>query len=454
MIRIICPNNNVPERTYSIDVIFRDLLGLAENQYKILFDTDIDDYYKIEINEYSLKIEDHFFCFHKGSLSYLNHDNIPSDLKYFHAFDLQVPIIYGVDKFIQKGKTFCIGLDIFASTFFMLTRWEESFLGREENGDCDESQLFTVKHNIHKRPIVNEYEQFLRTLFFLCGIELPTRQYQVTLTHDVDGIITPSWVRILKSLIKRVLGKYRTSITVLSWRQQLKYKFLCPTCFSQFKFYRDIAKKYNVSEWFYLKVCAKGEVESTYHYNDSELVNLVEYLQKEKNTYLGFHPSQSTFKNSKQWKEEVQRIKQLIGNAFIIGRNHHLLYNYEMLRWWDKMATESQIKDFKISNCVFHKRLGFRSGVAVPYPIYDIYNRKVMTLKEYPCQIMDSAIRLAKYSSTSNNDIMNDIGYIVNQCKRYSGHLLLTWHIYVRRVEIIKEYYQLCLKTIELSAQK
>lgn len=450
MIIITCPNNNVPERTYSVDVIFRDILGLTSNQYKILFSNDLNDFYQIDINGYIIRIEDHFFRFHKAPLSYISTDSIPSGLQYFHAFDMEVPMLYGEDKFIQKENLFCVGLDIFASTFFMLTRWEEILLGREENGDCDEEQLFAVKYNIYKRPIVNEYETILSKLLSLCGFELPHRDYEVTLTHDVDGINTPTWSNILKTLIKRLLGKYRTSITNLSWRQQLKYKLLFPTCFSQFELYRDIARKYNIPEWFYLKVCAKGEVEATYLFNDSNLLKLVKCLQKEDDVYLGFHPSQTTFNNHDQWKKELHRIHQLIGDNFSIGRNHHLLYNYLTLGAWEEDTSKTTSPDeFKISNCVFHKRLGFRSGVAVPYFLFDIYNRREMALKEYPCQIMDSAIRRAKY--TSNIDIENDIEFIVNQCKKYSGHLLLTWHIYIRKVELIEEYYQWCTKTIKLA---
>ena len=59
----------------------------------------------------------------------------------------------------------------------MLTRWEESLIGREENGDCDEEELFAVKHNIHKRPIIIEYEAVLRRLFSLCDFELSYRHY-------------------------------------------------------------------------------------------------------------------------------------------------------------------------------------------------------------------------------------------------------------------------------------
>ena len=46
---------------------------------------------------------------------------------------------------------------------------------------------------------------------------------------------------------------------------------------------------------------------------------------------------------------------------------------------------------------------------------------------------------------------MNDIKEIVNECRKYQGHLILTWHIYIRKVELIKEYFQWCLNTIKIA---
>ena len=40
---------------------------------------------------------------------------------------MEIPIIYGTDKMQRESNgDVVVGLDIFASTFFMLTRWEEN----------------------------------------------------------------------------------------------------------------------------------------------------------------------------------------------------------------------------------------------------------------------------------------------------------------------------------------
>lgn len=129
MIRIICPSNNIPERRYAIEILFNDLLGCDLSADDIQFDAQTVNY-TIQVNGKELVVEDHFFQKYPEPLSYLNAEHLPSSLSYFHAKGQEIPIIYGVDKYEESANIITIGLDIFASAFFMLTRWEESMYGR------------------------------------------------------------------------------------------------------------------------------------------------------------------------------------------------------------------------------------------------------------------------------------------------------------------------------------
>ena len=176
MLKIICPSNNIPERSYAITVLFNELLGCDLSSEAICFDNSVE-HYEIYCGGKKVVVEDHFFQKYPDPLTYLDQSHIPTSLNYFHAKDREIPIIYGEDKYVENEESITIGLDIFASTFFMLTRWEESLLGREEKGDCDENQLFVVKMNIYQRPIVHEYEELLKKLLSGTGIKFKERAY-------------------------------------------------------------------------------------------------------------------------------------------------------------------------------------------------------------------------------------------------------------------------------------
>ena len=440
MIRVVCHNDNIPERQYAIDVLFSELLGVSKKEYEVRYEEDACDY-TIQLENRIVVVKDYFFRKYTEPLSYLELSHIPSELSYFHFNDLEIPIIFGEDRYEESKSGIVIGLDVFASTFFMLSRWEEFLLGREEKGDCDESLLFAVKHGIHQRPIVHEYEALLRLVL---GLSSTNRQYKVILTHDVDGFLTPSYGRIIKDLIKQSFkGTPKNRILNLSWKEEIKYKKAYPSAYSQFKLYKTISEKYGIPEWMYFKVCDKGEKECTYRYEDRVVTDIVNWLTqgRETNLQLGFHPSQSTLDNTDQWIKEIGRIEHLIGETPKYGRNHHLLFNMKMLRAWEELVDSNC--HLRLSNTVFHKRQGFRSGVAVPYPIFDIFQRRPMMILEYPCQIMDTVIR---YDSKvkSESDIMEEIKGIVSWIRRFNGQLVLTWHIYIRNASIIDKYYRWC----------
>lgn len=448
IIKITCPDNNRSERTYAIDALLIDVLGFSRNDYDIQF-IDGAEAYVLDTCSKQIVVEDHFFNIHKTSLSYLTIENVPKTLAYFHCFNQSLPIVYGVDKFIQEENRITIGLDVFASTFFMLTRWEEYLIGREESGDCDESLLFTVKNGISSRPIVDEYGALIK--YFLKDdddVHFPKKRvFDVVLTHDVDAIITPTWKQLFCCLFKRVSLRKITFNKSLTWWKTLQYKLLYPDEFSQFRLYSNLATCNCLSEWFYFKVCKSGEKEATYSFEDNKTINVVSLLKRQKNLkkMFGFHPSQSTFNNPSQWKTETTRIQELLGQPIKIGRNHHLLYNHDMLLLWESLSRGDE--DILISNSVFHSRLGFRSGITGPYRLFDCFLRRPMKLIEYPCHIMDTAIMNHKYFSES--EAWEDIKSIIDAVKLYNGVLVLTWHILIRDPRLLKQYFKLCEKAIE-----
>lgn len=452
--QIKCPSNNIPERKYAIQVLFNNLLGVGLTEQDICFDDSVQDYL-ISTGGKQIIVQDHFFQRFPKPLSYLQRSNIPDKVDYFHAFGWEIPMVYGVDVFQEEGDCLTVGLDIFASTFFWMTRWEESLLGRDEKGDCSESQLFSVRNSLHQRPIVHEYERLLRKLLGDCGVHFKERQYKVILTHDVDGMLTPTYADIVRDFFdQKKNGPPQNTILNLTWKSERNYKRAFPTAFSQFEFYTHLAKKYDIVEWFYFKVCATGEEEATYCHNDQKVKRVISQLQRlnNPNLLLGFHPSQTTFNNEPQWDIESQRIIELLGLKPTIGRNHHLLYNLPMLRLWEKTFS-SDVSPLDISNCVFHGRNGFRCGVAVPFPLFDYYDRRQMNLIEHPNQIMDTVIRY-NYDHYSDENRWNGEYSIIDKVKEINGELVLTWHIYIRRQNIIENGFGWCERMLEYAVQK
>ena len=141
MIKIKIPNNNIKEREYIIDIIFGEFLGLS---YQLIIDNGelkINDWIIELENGNSLIVKDYFFNKYPKDLEYLNIDNIPQKIEFakneFTPED-DVPVIYGsnlpiTNTPITNNQSLTTNIDLFASSFFMLTRWEEYVIKSKDN---------------------------------------------------------------------------------------------------------------------------------------------------------------------------------------------------------------------------------------------------------------------------------------------------------------------------------
>jgi hypothetical protein len=195
MLVITIPNNNLKERRYIIEVLFGEFLGL---DYRISTTSGIKADWEIVLeNGNRLIFEDHFFNSYPEDLEYLQLENIPTSINYIENEFLSensMPILFGTDHFEVSQNDHTVittGVDIFASSFFMLSRWEEYVnKERDSHNRFPASESLAYKNDFLNRPIVNEYLYLLQQLLVELEVkeDFKRRTYELLLTHDVDYI--------------------------------------------------------------------------------------------------------------------------------------------------------------------------------------------------------------------------------------------------------------------------
>ncbi len=191
MIRINIPNNFLPERKYIIDILFDEFLGL---KYDINVKSGAKGYDIILENSKKIIIKDLFFSNFEDSLDYLDKKNIPGKIKFLQnqfIVEKNIPEIYGDDEFKIKENEIICGIDIFASSFFLLTRWEEyANKTRDLHNRFPVTASLAYKYDFLNRPIVNEYVEMLWNIlkYLGCNQKRKEKKYELVLTHDVDNI--------------------------------------------------------------------------------------------------------------------------------------------------------------------------------------------------------------------------------------------------------------------------
>jgi len=414
MIEIQIPGNNIPEREYIIKILLSDFLGL---QYSLLRSDSVYDY-SLLFEGSELIIKDSFFSIFQNDFSYLNADALPENLVYAKnefIIEKDIPVIYGTDEIIITENKIICGIDIFASSFFMLTRWEEYVNKiRDEHNRFPGHESTAYKNNFLYRPLVNEYTEMLWNMIKKLGYTEERREkvFELTLTHDVDALTYVSSRTIIADVLKRKSLKIA--------RDHFKF-ILRQDPFDTFDFLMSASEKVGVKSHFYfMSSDSKLIYDTGYYLYRRKFSSTIKEIKK-RGHIIGFHPGYYTFDDYNRWCYEKQLLEEFVQQEIEEGRQHYLRMDVtKTLPIWDK-------NDMKIDSTLgFADKEGFRCGTGDIFPVFDFLKRKQLRLKERPLILMDGTLR--QYQEYSNEKVLEIIQYYISIGKRYNSVITLLFH--------------------------
>ena len=287
-LNIRIPNNNLNERHYIINTLISEYLNIP---CKISIDDNIKEY-QLEYLSQKLIIDDYFFSKNTDILSYINLMNIPScvtvsvNVKYCGSKDLI--IIYGNDYLDFDNNTLRCGIDIFASAFYMLSRWEEAVLDKDEFGRCNEDSMLAIKHGFYMRPVVNEYVDFLKEVLTKMGINVSiNRNFKSFITHDVDDLFRfESFKNFCKNLGGDLLHRKSLIAFYKTCTNFILYKIgLIKDPFDTFDYLMDLSDRYGFKSSFFFIPLVNNEKGSTYNIFDKKVKKIIDNINPNLKNY-------------------------------------------------------------------------------------------------------------------------------------------------------------------------
>lgn len=419
---ILVPHKFFAEKEY----IIRQLLSyLSLPEYSIT--PTNDQWYTIVNKENKILIKDQFFARVEGE-SYLSEEYLPQSVvqltsnQFFENKDLV--FFFGMPHIQTTGNEIRIEADIFASAFYLLSRWEEKVIRERDGHDRfpDKANIL-VRNGLHYRPVVCEYVGFLRNLLHAIGVRAELkRQYSLRVTHDVD------FLRRFGSFMDFARG----AVNDIVRRRSLRYFFKTIGAYASvqlkgerdpydtFDFLMDVSEENNTVSEFYFIPSRIDEPFAFYDYRNPIAAEKVKHIL-ERGHIVGLHGSYRAHRNRQYFFEEINRFYQTWGFRPEKGRQHFLRFSVpETWRIW----SEAGLKEH--SSIGFISHAGFRAGMCYPYQVFDVVQRRALELIESPLVLME--VGLLKETQDDFNDFWNKAMELYRQVKRYKGNFVLLWH--------------------------
>src|SRR5690625_3232914 len=349
MISITVPSTRSPEREYILSVIFGDFLGL---EYRVQYHTVPEIHITTDNpgGDALLALPDTFFS--SVDKAWLAPETLPTmplaewkvqgDLPEASVLDSILPIIYGCPLsgdgtwFEQSNTSISLGLDVFGSAFFMLTRYEETakpVLDEHERFPATASLAY--KSGFLDRPIINEYLEVLWACIKRLWPSMQRRRRlpKTLVSHDVDWPLTPSGSAptLLKNTVGDIVWRRspRTAYKRLRGYMGKTHGDFSHDPYNTFDELMTLSEDRGLKSAFYfIADHTAGPIDGKYELQDAFIVDLMKEIHM-RGHEIGLHPSYYSYRNPGQIAREHERLREATDRLGISqpawgGRQHYL----------------------------------------------------------------------------------------------------------------------------------
>jgi hypothetical protein len=308
--------------------------------------------------------------------------------------------------------------DILTATLWMLARTEELVSNaRDEHDRIPGESSIASRSATLERPIVDEYglafAQAIQAALPSWKPSFPTMR--VKLSHDMDLIGIPPSVRTTVGHL------YPRKAPAAFVRDLFSACGAGLPAYLQAAF--DIAHtshERGLDSAFYWTASNEPTTWDAGYDVAHPLVRRTIAALADANSEIGLHPAYQTFRSRERLDAEVARLRAIVGNGAIGGRQHYLRWEPSTWKAWEAagLAYDSTVG--------YADAMGFRAGTALPYHPWLFDEDRESTLLEIPLLVMDRT-PLA-YMHLSDGETLDRIANLVRRCKVSGGVFTLLWH--------------------------
>ncbi len=454
MVKVIFSNGHLAERKYIINCILGEYLGIQyyldnnrednQNQYDIVLD-----------NGNILTIQDYFFCKFNHENEYLNSSNIPQKIAWANNkfTSSKFPIIYG-ENYIEiqdnEHKRIKCSIDIFASIYFMLSRWEEyANKARDDHDRFPASACLSYRFGFLDHPVVDEYVDFLWQMLLFLGYKEDRKQYvySMKLTHDVDEpfeLCSKSNAALFRNIVGDVLKRkdYRQAskkIRLMGLGDEARLPY---DRYFTFDYIMDQSEKRGLKSAFYFLPNGSPEQSSKINIENKLMVKLLKSISK-RGHEIGIHGHYDTYDNEEAFIKDVEKLRRVleingIYSKMLGGRQHYLR--------WKSPTTYYNYVDAGLSydsTLSYADVAGFRCGTCHEFQPFDFIERKQLNIVERPLIAMECSVIDERYMNLGYTEkALEYFKKLKDECRKHNGNFVLLWHNSRLRDENEKRFYE------------
>jgi len=326
----------------------------------------------------------------------------------------------GLPVFFQTNSDSDLPFDIFAASFFLVTRYEEypEFVP-DKYGRFPAAASVAFKNGFLDKPVIDLWTKELARALLkrFPTLVFKRNEYKALLTIDTDQPFAYLGKNIFRSIGGFFKEKDGISDTVSNRYRVMTREEKDP--YDVFDYINTAIRADAVETRFFFPVGDRSRFDTNPSWKNEEYRQLIRRIAE--NYLVGLHPSFIAGGDGAMISDEAVRLKSILGKEVTLSRFHFIrLY---MPHSYKNLLLSGIIEDYSMG---YPDETGFRAGIARPYYFYDITDDRLTNLKIIPFQVMDGT--LSDYKKLDPAGSREKILSLINETKKVGGLFVSIWH--------------------------
>ncbi len=326
----------------------------------------------------------------------------------------------GLPAFFKTSKDTDVPFDIFAATFYLISRYEEYLLfdpDMHNRFTADESIAF--KGGFLEEPIVEQwaYKLVEKIKIYYPSFEICPRKFEFIPTIDVDN----AYAYLHKGAERAFLGTLRSLLTFRLGdlvKRIMVYLNLKKDPYEVYDKIFELLTEWPRSIWFIL-VGKYARYDKNVSIQQFEMQNLIHRIGDR--FRVGIHPSYHSGTSFDRVKSEISDLSRVLNRSVLHSRQHFLRIFFPTT--YNNLALLGVKEDYSMG---YSECLGFRAGTCTPFKFYNVKEDKVLDIRIYPFQAMDFTLR--EKLKLSPEEAVDAVMKLAEKVKKVNGNFVMVWH--------------------------
>jgi len=323
--------------------------------------------------------------------------------------------------FFATNARSAIPFDIFAASFYLITRYEEYLPHvKDHHGRYTATQSLAFKYRFLEKPVVDIWAfkllKILQEKFPNYGYK--KRTYKFISTIDVDNAFAYKHKNLIrtfggffKDLIQLKLGEVWSRLVVL-----LNFK---NDPFDTFQKLLLIKKNLHVNTIFFFLIGNYTSFDTNVSASKKKFRLLIKHIVDY--APVGLHPSYFSSQDALLIKKEKERLENITNMPVLRTRQHYLRFN---LPETYQILIDLEIEEDYSMGYASH--IGFRASTCTPFYFYDLDFEIQTPLKIFPFALMDTTLN--DYMKLTPKQSLGKIKELKDEVKAVNGTFITLFH--------------------------